>query len=153
MCDRRQSAFRRLICPSSKQLEKTDYGKWDNMTLKFTTKFGKRAGVDEYPFYPPKTTLNPEFKLYHPNISLENEVCLGLKRDNMWKATMDIKTVCWSLFNIFNNPNPDDPLNHEAATLMREDITKFNTMVRTTLRGTTKGDGTVKPIKLSVKRG
>ena len=32
-------------------------------------------------------------------------------------------------------PNPDDPLNHEAAELFRRDITQFERLVNRTLKG------------------
>jgi ubiquitin-conjugating enzyme E2 M len=38
----------------------------------------------------------------------------------------------WSLFNA---PNPKDPLNKEAAELMMNDLEKFKSVVKQTLKG------------------
>ena len=71
-----------------------------------------------YPHEPPKVTCNT--KIYHPNINLEGNVCLNILRED-WKPVLDINAVIYGLIYLFYEPNPDDPLNREAADLYRND--------------------------------
>jgi ubiquitin-conjugating enzyme E2 M len=48
---------------------------------------------------------------------------------------MDINAVIYGLIFLFYEPNPDDPLNHDAAELFRKDINRFESVVNKTLRG------------------
>ena len=69
-----------------------------------------------YPHEPPKVTCKT--KIYHPNINLEGNVCLNILRED-WKPVLDINAVIYGLIYLFYEPNPDDPLNREAADLFR----------------------------------
>lgn len=71
-----------------------------------------------YPHEPPKVLCKT--KIYHPNINLEGNVCLNILRDE-WKPVLDINAVIYGLIYLFYEPNPDDPLNREAADLFRTD--------------------------------
>ena len=73
-------------------------------------------------------------KIYHPNINLEGNVCLNILRED-WKPVLDINAVIYGLIYLFYEPNPDDPLNHDAAELFRKDISRFASTVKKTLRG------------------
>ena len=73
-------------------------------------------------------------KIYHPNINLEGAVCLNILRED-WKPVLDINAVIYGLIYIFYEPNPDDPLNHEAAALFRTDKSQFAKTVRRILSG------------------
>ena len=48
---------------------------------------------------------------------------------------MGVNSVILGLIFLFIEPNPNDPLNHEAAKFMRENYNGFTTQVRKTLRG------------------
>jgi ubiquitin-conjugating enzyme E2 M len=48
---------------------------------------------------------------------------------------LDINAVIYGLIYLFYEPNPDDPLNHDAAELFRKDIKRFESVVSRTLRG------------------
>lgn len=48
---------------------------------------------------------------------------------------LDINAVIYGLIYLFYEPNPDDPLNHDAAELFRKDISRFQSVVNKTLRG------------------
>lgn len=84
------------------------------------------------PHLPPKVTC--QTKIYHPNINLEGNVCLNILRED-WKPVLDINAVIYGLIYLFYEPNPDDPLNHEAAELFRTDVLRFESIVKRTLRG------------------
>ena len=71
-----------------------------------------------YPHEPPKVTCRT--KIYHPNINLEGNVCLNILREE-WKPVLDINAVIYGMIYLFYEPNPDDPLNREAADLYRTD--------------------------------
>lgn len=104
-----------------------DSGFWKNATYKF-----KFDIPDHYPHSPPK--IHCETKIYHPNINLEGKVCLNILRED-WKPVLDINAVIYGLIFLFYEPNPDDPLNHEAAELFRKDVQQFERLVQRTLRG------------------
>ena len=48
---------------------------------------------------------------------------------------LDINSVIYGLIYLFYEPNPNDPLNHEAADLFRKDANHFKRLVERTLRG------------------
>eukprot|EP00934_Nitzschia_sp_Nitz4_P007437 Nitzschia sp. Nitz4//scaffold142_size57810//20997//23280//NITZ4_006494-RA/size57810-processed-gene-0.46-mRNA-1//1//CDS//3329536385//7427//frame0 len=85
-----------------------------------------------YPHSPPRVEC--ETKIYHPNIDLQGKVCLNILRED-WRPVLDINSVIYGLIYLFYEPNPDDPLNHEAADLFRKDVGQFERLVRRTLRG------------------
>ena len=87
---------------------------------------------DTYPFNPPKVLCNT--RIYHPNIDLKGNVCLNILRDD-WKPTLNVSTVIAGIYFLFTDPNPNDPLNHEAAALMRDKLDNFVANVKKTLRG------------------
>jgi ubiquitin-conjugating enzyme E2 M len=87
---------------------------------------------DNYPFDPPKVMCNT--KIYHPNIDLKGNVCLNILK-NDWKPTLNISTVIAGLYFLFTDPNPNDPLNHDAATIMRDTPDLFVQNVKKSLKG------------------
>jgi len=52
-----------------------------------------------------------------------------------WKAAYTIQIVMFGLLFLFSHPNPNDPLNPEAAEQMRKDETNFKKLVRQAMRG------------------
>ena len=63
-------------------------------------------------------------QIYHPNIDVEGNVCLNILRDD-WKPVLGINAVILGLIFLFIEPNPNDPLNHDAAATMRDNATNF----------------------------
>lgn len=104
-----------------------DTGYWRGATYHFTFTI-----PPHYPHSPPKVECNT--KIYHPNIDLQGKVCLNILRED-WRPVLDINSVIYGLIYLFYEPNPDDPLNHEAAELFRKDIGQFERLVHRTLRG------------------
>ncbi|MCQ2820783.1 MAG: ubiquitin-conjugating enzyme E2 [archaeon] len=89
--------------------------------------------VDEkFPFNPPKVMCLT--KIYHPNIDFQGNVCLNILKDD-WRPTLTIATCIAGVYYLFTDPNPNDPLNHEAANVMRDNINQFKENVKRSLRG------------------
>jgi ubiquitin-conjugating enzyme E2 M len=104
-----------------------DTGYWSGATYHFSFSI-----PPHYPHSPPKVECHT--KIYHPNIDLQGKVCLNILRED-WKPVLDINSVIYGLIYLFYEPNPDDPLNHEAAELFRKDVRQFERLVTRTLRG------------------
>ena len=104
-----------------------DTGYWAGASYKFV--FSIPA---HYPHSPPKVECKT--RIYHPNINLEGKVCLNILRED-WKPVLDINAVIYGLIYLFYEPNPNDPLNHEAAELFRKDVRQVERLVTRTLRG------------------
>jgi ubiquitin-conjugating enzyme E2 M len=85
-----------------------------------------------YPHEAPK--VKSETKIYHPNIDLQGNVCLNILRED-WKPVLSISSVVYGLLYLFLEPNPNDPLNHEAAQVLRQNAGEFGRIVQRTLRG------------------
>ena len=61
-------------------------------------------------------------------------ICLNILKAD-WNPIISINTVMLGFIFLFMEPNPDDPLNHEAAELMRNNEQSFKEKVTKTLRG------------------
>ncbi|PSC76337.1 NEDD8-conjugating enzyme Ubc12 [Micractinium conductrix] len=79
-----------------------------------------------YPHDPPKVKCLT--KVYHPNIDLEGNICLNILRED-WKPVLTITAVVYGLNFLFLAPNPDDPLNKEAAQMMAQSPGQFERLV------------------------
>jgi ubiquitin-conjugating enzyme E2 N len=67
---------------------------------------------EDYPNSPPKGYFLT--KIYHPNIDRLGRICLDILKDK-WSPALQIRTVLLSIQALLSAPNPDDPLNNEAA--------------------------------------
>ena len=85
-----------------------------------------------YPHEPPKVKCKN--KIYHPNIDLEGNVCLNILRED-WKPVLTVNAIVYGLQYLFLEPNPDDPLNKEAARELQMNRRNFEQNVYKTLRG------------------
>ncbi|CBZ52154.1 Ubiquitin carrier protein, related [Neospora caninum Liverpool] len=83
-----------------------------------------------YPHDPPKVKCMDQ--IYHPNIDQKGNVCLNILRED-WKPVLSISSVMYGLLHLFLEPNPSDPLNQEAAALLRSNPSEFQRQVRRTL--------------------
>ena len=107
------------------KLDESSY--WYPGTYEFSFKI-----PDEYPNKAPKVHCNT--KIYHPNIDLDGNVCLNILKDD-WKPTITVSTLIASVYYLFYDPNPKDPLNHEASEVMRDNLDEFIKNVKKTLKG------------------
>ena len=87
-----------------------------------------------YPHEPPKVKC--ETLIYHPNIDLDGNVCLNILRED-WKPILSISAVIYGLLHLLLEPNPNDPLNQEAAEILKNNKPEFSRIVMRTLRGGT----------------
>ena len=62
----------------------------------------------------PKVVFNT--RIYHPNIDNLGRICLDILKKN-WSPALQIRAVLLSIQSLLSSPNPDDPLNNEAAEL------------------------------------
>merc|ERR1711916_281880 len=104
-----------------------DEGLYSGGTFQFT--FEIPSG---YPHTVPK--VHCDTKVYHPNIDLEGNICLNILRED-WVPILNINAVVYGLQFLFLEPNPDDPLNKDAATVMIENYDLFCSNVAKALRG------------------
>ena len=87
---------------------------------------------DDFPFSPPKVMCKT--KIYHPNIDYDGNVCLNMLKED-WNPTYTGESSIAGVYQLFVEPNPNDPLNHEVAKLMRDNMEQFKENVKRTLRG------------------
>jgi ubiquitin-protein ligase len=79
-----------------------------------------------YPLEPP--TIKFLTRIYHPNISENGLPCLSILRskpNGEWTAAWTIGKTLLALRSLLATPNPDDPLNAEAARLYKQDHDEF----------------------------
>ena len=74
----------------------------------------------DYPNKPPHIkSLN---KIYHSNITYETgAICLDILKDN-WRPIYTLLYILMSIQLLLNDPNPESPLNPEAAKLYIESL-------------------------------
>ncbi|WFD02248.1 NEDD8-conjugating protein ubc12 [Malassezia obtusa] len=94
-----------------------------------------------YPHDPPKVRCVQKVRrgltqIYHPNLDLDGNVCLNILREE-WNPILNLNSVLVGLQFLFLDPNPDDPLNKEAAEDLRRDRSAFAGRVKRALAGGT----------------
>jgi len=95
---------------------------YEGLTLKLQLEF-----PETYPYKPP----NCQFKsgCWHPNVDMAGRICLDVLNDK-WSAGMDIRGLLLSLQSLLDDPNPQSPLNAEAAKLWTENRNLYKEKVK-----------------------
>eukprot|EP00768_Dysnectes_brevis_P002198 gnl/Dysnectes_brevis/1702_a1935_3154.p1 GENE.gnl/Dysnectes_brevis/1702_a1935_3154~~gnl/Dysnectes_brevis/1702_a1935_3154.p1 ORF type:complete len:152 (-),score=8.35 gnl/Dysnectes_brevis/1702_a1935_3154:37-492(-) len=74
---------------------------------------------DTYPLEPPKAKFIT--RIFHPNIDFRTgEICLDILKDE-WTPAWTLKSIGQALQALLSAPNPDSPLNCDAANMLRDD--------------------------------
>jgi len=136
-----QKDITELDLPSTMETHFPDPADLLNFTLTITPDEGMYKGGQfkfsftintNYPHDPPKVKCLP--KIYHPNVDLEGNVCLNILRED-WKPVLNLNSVMVGLQYLFLEPNPDDPLNKEAAQEMTKSRDTFLDNIKKSMRG------------------
>lgn len=84
---------------------------------------------DGYPFSSPSVGFIQ--RIYHPNVDEESgSICLDALNKN-WSPSFNLKHIVEVLIPyLLSYPNPDDPLNREAAALLKQNKSAFEALAK-----------------------
>lgn len=77
----------------------------------------------EYPFKAP--TIKFLSRIYHPNVTQEGLLCIGLLKPDAWKPSIRIEHVLRSIINLLVEPNLDDAIVASIAEQFLKDYDLF----------------------------
>ncbi|XP_037809331.1 ubiquitin-conjugating enzyme E2 D1-like [Lucilia sericata] len=99
---------------------------YEEGTFKMSITFG-----EQYPFRPP--TFKFITPVYHPNIDSAGKICLDLLRmppTGSYNPAITLESILLSIQLLLANPNPDDPLQGDAADLFKSNRELYNQKAR-----------------------
>ena len=76
----------------------------------------------DYRFKPPKITFTT--RIFHPNINANGAISLDVIM-HQFSPALTIDKVLISISSLLADPNPDDPINNEAANLYKTNIYEY----------------------------
>lgn len=84
---------------------------------------------NDYPIRPP--VIRFLTRICHPNINFKTgEICLDILK-SQWSPAWTLQTACTAVRELLASPEPDSPLNIDAANLLRcGDLAGYESMIR-----------------------
>ncbi|KAI3403578.2 hypothetical protein KGF56_003623 [Candida oxycetoniae] len=81
-----------------------------------------------YPQQPPKITFLTS--IIHPNVDIKSgEICLDILKSS-WSPAWNLQSLVVAVLQLMDHPEPDSPLNVDAANLYRCDLLAFESLVQ-----------------------
>ncbi|KAL0211099.1 hypothetical protein P9112_009397 [Eukaryota sp. TZLM1-RC] len=80
-----------------------------------------------YPMEPPKCRFATD--VYHMNIDSLGRICLDILKTD-WSPAMQVSTVLLSIQSLLQDPNPEDPLRNDLASIFIANKKQYNENAR-----------------------
>lgn len=82
-----------------------------------------------YPIDPP--VIKFVTPIVHPNINLTTgEICLDILKKESWSPAWNLEHLVVAILMLLDQPEPDSPLNIDAANLYRQDKVAYESIVQ-----------------------
>lgn len=110
-----------MVCDDMYHWEAMIYGQEDSLYYGYKFKIDIKL-PDDYPYSPPNVKfITP---ILHVNINKHGDICLDILK-KAWSSSQTICTVIMSIISLLNEPNMDDPFNHELIEIYKKNKDKY----------------------------